>query len=213
MIQGVRVEPSPPPQPIVRLEAPPHPLPDAWARSIATSIASELRHGWKSSTARRAINSRGAPITGRDYQPAGHVPGPTPTSELVSRELYAWALTDEIPALDVPALLWHVTQLDLAQALIERDLMQHAGVVDAWLRHQPRKANRPPSLYLLKPNRHGRLTLRRNSDYTPLEVVDVFLAAVEAATVTVPDPLDLNDALAEWESISLEEVLELEGAV
>jgi len=123
--------------------------------------------------------------------------------------VYAWGLTDEIPTLGVPALLWHLTQLDLAERLNQRELMRHHETVNAWLRHKPPQAARPASVYLLKANRHGKLNLRRNSDYTPLEVVDVFLAAVDAATVTVPDPLDLGDALAEWESINLEAVMDL----
>lgn len=193
----------------IRISAPPDPLPEAWARAVANSIASELRRGWRAHTVKRAISSTGAPITGRDYAPAGRVPGPTPTSELVSRELFACGLTDELPALGVPAIAWHLTQLDLAEALNRRGLMQYAATVDAWLRHKPPTANQPAALYRLKPNRHGRLMLRRNSDHAPAEVAQVFLAAVEAATITVPDPLDVADLLAEWDRISPETVFAL----
>lgn len=202
-----RLHPNSSPPPRIRTTDPPDPLPTQWARAIANDIAAQLRRGWRASTAKRAITSRGAPITGRDYHSPGGIPGPTPTTELVSREVYAAGLVDPIPALGVPWLAWHLTQLDLAQALNHRGLMQHATTVDAWLKHKPKRAPRPASVYLLKPNRHGKLMLRRNSDYAPLEVVDAFLAAVDAATITVPDPLDLADALAEWERISLEEVL------
>lgn len=195
-----------PPPSRVRTAAPPNPLPETWARALANSIASELRRGWRRHVTSRAITPTGA-TRSRDYHPSGFIPGPTPTVEKLSEEVYAWGLTDEIPTLGVPAMLWHLTQLDLAERLNQRELMQHHETVNAWLKHRPPQATRPASVYLLKPNRHGKLNLRRNSDYTPLEVVDVFLAAVEAATVTVPDPLDLGDALAEWERISLEEVL------
>ena len=71
----------------IRTEAPPDPLPETWARAVANSIASELRRGWRAHTVKRAVSSLGAPITGRDYAPAGRVPGPAPTWELVSREV------------------------------------------------------------------------------------------------------------------------------
>src|SRR5690606_40396893 len=74
----------------IRTEAPPDPLPETWARAVANSIASELRRGWRAHTVKRAVSSLGAPITGRDYAPAGRLPGPAPTWELVSRELFAW---------------------------------------------------------------------------------------------------------------------------
>src|SRR5690606_9608278 len=128
-------------------------------------------------------------------------------SELVSRELFACGLTDELPALGVPAIAWRLTQLDLAEALNRRGLMQHALTVDRWLKHKPPQANQPAALYRLKENRHSRLTLRLNTDHAPREVALVFLAAVEAATITVPNPLDVADLLAEWDRISLEEVL------
>src|SRR5690606_41973820 len=127
---------------------------------FANSLASELRRGWRAHTVKRAISSTGAPITGRDYAPAGRVPGPAPTSELVSRELFAVGLTDELPALGVPAIAWHLTQLDLAEALNAKGLMQYADMVDKWLKHKPPQANQPAALYRLKANRHGRLTLR-----------------------------------------------------
>src|SRR5690606_24636191 len=109
----------------------------------------------------------------------------------------------------VPLLAWHLTQLDLAEALNRNALMQHANMIDAWLKHRPRTANAPPALYRVKENRHGKLMLRRNSDYAPLEVADVFLTAAGAATVTMPDPDDVADLLAEWESINLEAVMDL----
>ncbi len=211
---GVKVSESPAAKPTttkppkVRTELPPTPLPETWARARANSIASELRRGWRRHVTSRAITPTGA-TRSRDYHPSGFIPGPTPTREVISEEVYAWGLTDEIPTLGVPALLWHLTQLDLAEALHKRDLMQHHELVNAWLRHNPLHAPRPASVYLLKPNRHGKLMLRRNSDHTPAEVVNVFLAAVEAATVTVPDPLDLEDHLAEWDSINPETVFEL----
>lgn len=198
-----------PQPPTVRYEPAPTPLPETWARAVANSIAAELRRGWRTHTASRAISSIGAPITGRDYHSSGQVPGPTPTREVISKEIYAWGLTDEIPTLGVPAMLWHLKQLDLADKLFHRELMQHHETVNQWLKHKPPRASRPASVYLLKTNRHGKLMLRRNSDYTPAEVVDVFLAAAEAATVTVPDPLDLADALAEWDRISPEIVFTL----
>lgn len=46
--------------------------------------------------------------------------------------------------------------------------------------------------------------LRRNSDYTPLEVVYVFLAAAEAATVRVPDPIEVDDFIAEHSRVDVE---------
>ena len=193
----------------IRTEAPPDPLPETWARAVANSIASELRRGWRAHTVKRAISSTGAPITGRDYAPAGRLPGPVPTTELVSRELYAWGLTDELPALGVPAIAWHLTQLDLAEALHAKGLMQYADMVDKWLKHKPPQANQPAALYRLKENRHGRLTLRLNTDHVPREVAQVFLAAVEAATITVPDPLDVADLIAEWDQISPEAVFAL----
>jgi class 3 adenylate cyclase len=154
----------------------------------------------------------GAPITGRDYQPGGRVGTPAPTTELVSREVYAVGLTNEIVDLGVPAIAWHLTQLDLAEALNAKGLMQHALTVDRWLKHKPPQANQPAALYRVKPNRHGRLTLRLNTDHAPREVAAVFLAAVEAATITVPDPLDVADLLAEWDRISPETVFALAGA-
>lgn len=207
MNSGVVMKPTVASSPRVHTEAPPDPLPEQWVRAVANSIASELRRGWRAHTVKRAISS--APITGKDYHPTGRFTGPAPTWELVSRELYAFGLTDAIPALEVPAIAWHLTQLDLAEVLNARGLMQHAATVDAWLRHKPRTANQPAALYRLKPNRHGRLMLRRNSDHAPAEVAQVFLAAVEAATITVPDPLDVADLLAEWDRISPETVFAL----
>src|SRR5690606_28580061 len=150
----------------------------------------------------------GAPITGRDYLPSGGVPGPAPTSELVSRELYACGLTDPIDALGVPAIAWHVTQLDLAGVMNARDLMPRAARVDVWLRHRPTRGA-PPALFLVKPNRHGRATLRLNADHAPRDVAEVFLAAVDAATLCVPDPLDVADLLAEWDAIDPAQVFVL----
>ena len=195
--------------PAIRTEAPPDPLPETWARAVANSIAAELRRGWRAHTVKRAVSSLGAPITGRDYAPSRGFPLPAPTTELVSREVYAWGLTEAIPELGVPAIAWHLTQLDLAEALNRRGLMQHAATVDAWLRHKRPQANAPAMLYRLKPNRHGRLTLRLNTDHAPREVAQVFLAAVEAATITVPDPLDVADLIAEWDQISPEAVFAL----
>lgn len=204
VIQGASEKP-----PRIRTEPPPDPLPALWARTLANDIAAALRRGWRSHSIKRAISSTGAPITGRDYTPSSPFTPPTPTSELVSHELYAWGLTDPIPTLEVPAMLWHLTQLDLAETLNASGLMKHAHIVDAWLRHKAVHAPRPASVYLLKPNRHGKLLLRRNSDYTPPEVVEVFDAAARTATVTIPNPEDLDDRLAEFERISLEQVLSL----
>lgn len=195
--------------PRVHTKPAPRPLPPAWARVIANDIASHLRRGWRAHTVKRAVSSLGAPITGRDYTPAGRVPGPAPTSELVSRELFAWGVTDPVPRFGVPVLVWHLTQLDLAQALNERDLMRHAGEIDAWLK---RRAPGPrPSVFTLRANRHGTLALRVNVEHATRDIASVFLTAAEAATVTVPDPLDAQDLMAEWDEMDPASVLGLEA--
>lgn len=200
-------QPNIPPR--VQLEAPPDPLPTQWARATANSIAAELRRGWRSSTAKRAISSRGNPITGRDYAPSASFNTPIENTELLWRDVYQVGLVDPIPTLGVPYIAWHLTQLDLAEAVIKAGLMHHAREVELWLQLKPDPSDggRPASPYRVRPNRHGAKALRRNTDYAPPAVANVFDAAVTAATIWLPDPLDVADYLAEYDRIDLWEVL------
>lgn len=179
----------------------PRPLPDAWARSVANSIAEALRKGWRRHVIMRAISCTGDP-KGNLYHPSGSIPGPAPASEKVGEVIYQRGLADPVEKLAVPWLVWELTQLDLAAQLIARNLMKHHLEVDEWLRKRP--ASGPaPAPFVLRSNRHGKLTLRRNSEYTPEGVALVFEAAAHAATVWVPDPLDVADALAENVSVDV----------
>lgn len=190
-----RVEEEKPPK--VTLTQPPDPLPTNWHRAIANSIASELRHGWRKHKATRAIGN----TRSRDYHTPGQIPAIEPTTELLYNAPYAGAIVDENPQLDTPYLVWEVTQLDLAAALNARGMMNYARDAQAWLTTRP-KTGPPPTAYITRPNRHGRLALRRNSAYTPDPVAMVFDVAVTAATILVPDRDELLDFLAFFDGMN-----------
>lgn len=180
------------------LTLPPDPLPILWARSIANSIASELRRGWRTTTAKRANHPTGNPTT--RYAP-GSIPPPHETTEHLWTVAYAEGITDPTP--DAPYLAWHLRQLDLAEALHRRGLMDHHETVNAWLKYRP--ASGPtPAAFITRPNRHGHAVLRRNADHTPEVVALSFLAAAEAATVRVPDPIEVDDFIAEHSRVDVE---------
>lgn len=174
-------------------------LPQAWTRTIANSIATELRHGWRINKATRAIHPTGAPRTGADKITSG-VPKPLPNTEILWAIPYAFALTDPTPALAVPMLAWHLTQTDLAAALLDTDLMQHAEATNRWLHTRPPRGP-APAPFTLKTNRHGTLALRVNTEHVTREIATVLEAAATAATVAIPDPLDVNDALAAFDTM------------
>lgn len=181
-------------QTTITLTPPPNPLPPTWARATANSIAEQLRHGWRSHAVKTTLHPTGAPRS-PTYNGGATFPPQLPSTYLEHRELYAHGLVEPIDELGVPWIAWHLTQLDLAHALNETGLMRHAIDVDTWLKTQRR--GRPADLYLLKPNRHGKPTLRRNADHAPTTVTDAFLAAVQAATLWLPDPRDVDDSLAD----------------
>lgn len=191
--------------PKVTLTPPPDPLPVTWARAIANDMAATLRRGWRSSTGKTSLVK---PITGRDYRPPKQFESQLPTTEILWTVAYQYGMVEPIPALAVPTLLWFVTQPDFFNAVSRHNLTPHLPTVAEWLKHKPPRkgGGRPAALYLVKPNRHGRLNLRRNADYSPVEVTDVFLAGVEAASIWVPDEDDVMEFLAFFDCISVRAV-------
>src|SRR5690606_19671203 len=126
--------------------------------------------------ATRAISPTGNPRTGLDKITSGH-PKPMPGTEVLWSIPYAWALTDPVPALGVPYLLWHLTQTNLAAALIDAELLEHAEAMQRWLRARPPRGP-APAPFTIRANRHGTLALRGNAEHAPDAVRSVLLAAV-----------------------------------
>lgn len=182
-------------------------LPQSWARALANSIAAELRHPWQKAKQTTAIHPTGAPRTGADKITSGF-PKPLPDTEVISLTLYAWGVSDPIPALGVPLLVWELTQTNLAAALLDADLMQHAEATNRWLRARPPRGP-APAPFTLKANRHGTLALRVNADHVTRDVAAVLEHAATAATVLIPDPLDVSDLLARFDTMRPTSILHL----
>ncbi len=171
----------------------PQPLPTHWARAIASDIAARLaREGWRRADQRRAIHPTGNP-PGYRYAPRAFK-SQAPTTELLSVDRFVWGTLDprDHRGLDLPPLIYLLSQLDLAGELIRRADSALTNAGQTWL-ERSRKASVTPALYILKPNRHGNgVRIIRNDSALPEEAA-AFDAAATTARVYEMDPLDYFD--------------------
>lgn len=182
------------------LTPPPDPMPPTWNRAIANDIAERLTHdGWGTADQLRAWSFTGNP-SGHRYHTPGSIPGVLPTTELLARDLYVWGTIDPntYPGFNIPPLAYILAQLDLAQAITNREdatTLMHAA--QGWLakcRRSDRTHRTTPHVYRAKPNRHGNHKLQRNDYALPAEA-EAFLIAAGTATVRVLDHADYADAM------------------
>lgn len=176
------------------LTPPPTPMPPAWKRAIANALASYIRaHGWRQSRAARALHPTGNPRNGDGR--GSPIPPPAPTTEVLWHLAFAWGVID--PRVDrsahhvgVPMLAWHITQTNA----LSHDDPGAIRVLNAVI-HATRATP-----YLVKPNRHGAPTLRRNTEYLPTDAAEALTTAVDTADVWLLDPREYDQTLIQLEA-------------